>query len=47
MLGFPDFTRDFILETDASFDGLGAVLSQQQDNGVVVLGYASRALKPT
>ena len=36
----------FILETGASFSGLGAVLSQQQENGLVVLGYASRALKP-
>ena len=46
VLGFPDFSRGFILETDASFSGLGVFLSQQQENRLVVLGYASRALKP-
>ena len=46
LLGFPYFSRGFILETDASFSGLGAVISQQQEDGLVVLGYASRALKP-
>ena len=46
VLGFPDVFRGFILETYASFSRLGAVLSQQQENGLVVLGYASRALKP-
>lgn len=42
VLGFPDFSRGFILETDASFNGLPAVLSQQQENGLVVLGFAGR-----
>ena len=46
VLGFPDFSCGFILETDASFNGLGAVLSQKQENVLVVLGYGSRALKP-
>ena len=46
VLGYPDFIREFILETDASFHGLGAVLSQKQENGLVVLSYASRGLKP-
>ena len=42
VLGYPNFTREFILETDASLKGLGAVLSQQQKDGSVsVIAYAS------
>ena len=29
VLGYPNFTREFILETDASLKGLGTILSQQ------------------
>ena len=48
MLVFADFEKPFILETDASFEGLGAILSQKQDNGKVkVVAYASRRLHPT
>lgn len=45
VLGHPDFKKPYILEIDASFSGLGAVLSQDQGNGRVVLCYASRALR--
>lgn len=46
VLGFPNFSSPFIVETDASYDGLGAVLSQQQESGKVVISYASRSLRP-
>ena len=42
VLGYPNFTREFILETDASLKGLGNVLSQQdKDRSICVSAYAS------
>ena len=35
VLGYPDFNREFILETDASLKGLVIVLSQQQKDGSI------------
>ena len=48
VLGYLDFTREFILETDASLKGLGTILSQQQkDSSVHVIAYASQSLCPS
>ena len=33
VLAFADYTKDFLLETNASKEGLGAVLSQKQEDG--------------
>ena len=47
VMAFPDFTKPFVLHTDASQEGLGAVLYQEQDGKLRVLGYASRTLTPS
>ena len=43
ILTFPDFKKEFFLTTDASASGLGAILSQFDENDdEKVIGYASR-----
>ena len=45
ILSYPDFTKPFILDTDASNDGIGGVLSQlDKDGGEHVVAYGSRLL---
>ena len=34
ILAFTDYTKEFLLEIDASKEGLGAVFSQKQEDGV-------------
>ena len=45
VLAFADYTKEVLLETDASKEGLGAVLSQKQEDGWFhPVAYGSRAL---
>ena len=45
VLAFTDYMKDFLLKTDASKEGLGAVLSQKQADGHYhSVAYGSQAL---
>jgi len=47
ILGIADKTKPFLLHCDASGTGLGAVLYQEQEDGLKVIAYASRGLNRT
>lgn len=47
ILAFADFNQPFLLYTDASHQGLGAVRAQLQDGQECVVAYASRSLHPS
>jgi len=44
ILTYPDYTKPFILHTDASMNGLGAVLYQEVNGKDRVVAYASRSI---
>lgn len=46
VLAYPDFDPPFVLHTDASEHGLGAVLHQRQGGKLRVIAYGSRTLTP-
>src|SRR6266498_2179373 len=45
IVAYPDFEKSFILYTDVSEEGIGAVLHQKDDQGKeCIIAYTSRAL---
>lgn len=46
VIAYPDFDLPFVLHTDASEQGLGAVLYQRQEGKLRVIAYRSRTLTP-
>ena len=46
IIGYAEYTQPFVVETDVSHIGLGAVLSQDQNGRHIVIGFASRRLRP-
>ena len=46
IVAYPEYDAPFIVHTDASQEGLGAVLYQEQQGTIRVIAYASRRLTP-
>ncbi|PIK42002.1 hypothetical protein BSL78_21124 [Apostichopus japonicus] len=46
VMAFPEYDQPFVVHTDASQEGLGAVLYQRQSGKLRVISYASRCLSP-
>lgn len=44
VLAFADYDKEFVLQTDASASGLGAILYQEQEGHKRVIAYASRSV---
>ena len=47
ILAYPDYQLPFILHTDSSSEGLGAILYQKQEGKLRVIAYASRSVSKT
>ena len=46
ILAYPDYSKPFFLETDASLRGVGSGVSQKSDDDMVrVIAYASQSLR--
>lgn len=46
VMGYPDYRKSFVLHCDASQEGLGAVLYQEQEKKLKLIAYGCRTLTP-